>query len=161
MHTVSNIKHRRQFVVVMTRTHTNKVIPTNVNNSCSWNKISCQVQYMPHVLLFHTVIPKTTFMKQWITNDIPILIDHVTQYIPYEFFFFSFMCMLCTSLFVLSYFWPLCCLSFFDLRILITPLVYSNFLIYVDITTWHIEIYECLFFSLPAHINIINHYNQF
>ena len=36
--------------------------------------------------------------------------------------------MFCRSLFVpLSLFlWPLCCLSFFDLRILITPLVYSN-----------------------------------
>ena len=36
---------------------------------------------------------------------------------------FSFICMLCRQLFVLLYFivWPLCCLSFFDLRILITP----------------------------------------
>ena len=36
--------------------------------------------------------------------------------------------MFCRSLFVLLYFffWPLCCLSFFDLRILITPLVSSN-----------------------------------
>ena len=41
---------------------------------------------------------------------------------------FSFMCMLCRSLFVLlSFFvWPLCCLSFFDLRILNTPLVSTN-----------------------------------
>ena len=38
------------------------------------------------------------------------------------------LCMLCRSLFVLLYvlFWPLCCLSFFDLRILITSLVSSN-----------------------------------
>ena len=37
------------------------------------------------------------------------------------------MCMFCKSLFVLLYFvwWPLCCL-FFDIRILITPLVSSN-----------------------------------
>ena len=37
---------------------------------------------------------------------------------------FSFMCMFYRSLFVLLYlfFWPLCCL-FFDIRILITPLV--------------------------------------
>jgi hypothetical protein len=35
---------------------------------------------------------------------------------------FSFICMLCRSLFVLFsyFFWPLCCLSSFDLRILIT-----------------------------------------
>jgi hypothetical protein len=38
---------------------------------------------------------------------------------------FSFICMFCRSLFVLLYFffWPLCCLFFFDIRILITPLV--------------------------------------
>ena len=36
--------------------------------------------------------------------------------------------MFCRSLFVLLsfLFWPLCCLSFFDLQILITPLVSSN-----------------------------------
>jgi len=41
---------------------------------------------------------------------------------------FSFMCMFWRSLFVLLYFffWPLCCLFFFDIRILITPLVSSN-----------------------------------
>jgi hypothetical protein len=41
---------------------------------------------------------------------------------------FSFMCMFCRSLFVLLsfFFWPLCCLFFFNLRILITPLVSSN-----------------------------------
>ena len=41
---------------------------------------------------------------------------------------FSFMCMYCRSLFVLLsfFFWPLWCLFFFDIRILITPLVSSN-----------------------------------
>jgi hypothetical protein len=36
--------------------------------------------------------------------------------------------MFCRSLFVLLhfFFWPLCCLFFFDIRILITPLVSSN-----------------------------------
>ena len=36
--------------------------------------------------------------------------------------------MFCRSLFVLLYFffWPLCCLFFFDIRIPITPLVFSN-----------------------------------
>ena len=39
-----------------------------------------------------------------------------------------FMCMFCRSLFVLLYifFWPLCCLFFFDIRILIHPLVSSS-----------------------------------
>ena len=41
---------------------------------------------------------------------------------------FSFMCMFCRSLFVHLYFffWPLCCLLFFDIRILIAHLVSSN-----------------------------------
>ena len=41
---------------------------------------------------------------------------------------YSFICMFCRSLFVFLYFffWPLCCLFFFELRILITPLVSSN-----------------------------------
>jgi hypothetical protein len=41
---------------------------------------------------------------------------------------FSFMCMFCGSLFAVLYFffWPLCCPSFFDVQILITPLVSSN-----------------------------------
>ena len=41
---------------------------------------------------------------------------------------FSFMCVFCRSLFVLLcfFFWPLCCLSFFDIRILITSMVSSN-----------------------------------
>jgi hypothetical protein len=39
-----------------------------------------------------------------------------------------YTCLFCRSLFVLLYFffWPLCCLFFFDIRILITPLVSSN-----------------------------------
>ena len=41
---------------------------------------------------------------------------------------FSFICMFCRSLFVLLYFffWPLCCLFFFDIRIQIAPLVSAN-----------------------------------
>jgi hypothetical protein len=41
---------------------------------------------------------------------------------------FSFMCMFYRSLFALLsiFFWPLHCMFFFDLRILITPLVSSN-----------------------------------
>ena len=41
---------------------------------------------------------------------------------------FSFMCMFYRSLFVLLYFffWPLCCLFFFNLQIQVTPLVSSD-----------------------------------
>ena len=71
---------------------------------------------------------------------IPFLIHDLTRRVPPEeqeclpfrftpdYSIFSFMCMFCRSLFdLLSFFvWPLCCLSFFELRILITPLVYSH-----------------------------------
>jgi hypothetical protein len=47
-----------------------------------------------------------------------------------------FCAMFCRSLFVFLsfYFWPLYCLSFFDLRLLITPLVSSN-LLYCQMVT--------------------------
>ena len=52
------------------------------------------------------------------------------------------MCMFCRSLFVLLYFffWPLYCLSFFDIRIMITPLVSSkSSMIY----QWFIRVTSC------------------
>jgi hypothetical protein len=54
--------------------------------------------------------------------------DFWVQFFQMDITFFSFMCMFCISLFVLLYFFalPLCCLSFFDLRILISPLISSN-----------------------------------
>ena len=47
---------------------------------------------------------------------------------------FSFMCMFCGSLFVPLYFfsWPLCCLFFLDIRILITSLWYLQALLTGD-----------------------------
>ena len=57
-------------------------------------------------------------------------IKHATQW-GSRYSIFSFMCVFCRSLFVLLYFffWPLFCLFFFDVRILITPLVSSNSLL--------------------------------
>jgi hypothetical protein len=52
---------------------------------------------------------------------------------------FSFMCMFCRSLFVLLCFfcWPLCCLFFVDIRILITSLWYLQTLTFaVMASTW-------------------------
>jgi hypothetical protein len=47
---------------------------------------------------------------------------------------FSVMCMFCRSLFVVLYFffWPLCCLFFFDIRILITPFGIFKFFLTID-----------------------------
>jgi hypothetical protein len=52
---------------------------------------------------------------------------------------FSFICMFCRLLFVLLYFffWPLCCLFFFDIQILITPLVSSNSSSFLNIIDIH------------------------
>jgi len=41
------------------------------------------------------------------------------------------MCMFCRSLFVL-FLWPLCCLFFFDIRILITSLWYLQILLLIQ-----------------------------
>ena len=54
--------------------------------------------------------------------------DYIKWYNDLYYSIFSSMCMFCRSLFVLFslFYWPLCCLFFFDIRILITPLVSSN-----------------------------------
>ena len=55
---------------------------------------------------------------------------------------FSFVCMFCRSLFVpLSiFFWPLCCLCFFPLQILITPVYLKLFLKILYVTNQNIGI---------------------
>ena len=58
-----------------------------------------------------------------------VLLRYTDSDYPFGIFkLFLCLCMFCRSLFLLLYFffWPLCCLSFFDIRILITPLVSSN-----------------------------------
>jgi hypothetical protein len=64
-------------------------------------------------------------------QELLILPEHLSStpvFSGFRFLNFSFMCVFCRSLFVLLYFffWPLCCLFFFDIRILITPLISSN-----------------------------------
>ena len=61
--------------------------------------------------------------KPNLIHIIPLPLENQTSYL-----IFSFMCMLYRSLFVLLsfFFSPLFCLLFFDIRILITPLVTSN-----------------------------------
>ena len=60
----------------------------------------------------------------------------------------SFMCMFCRSLFVLLYFffWSLCCLLFFDLRILITSLWYLQTLF-----TWNPQ-YLTVFYIIQCNL---------
>jgi hypothetical protein len=58
----------------------------------------------------------------------PRICSNCRKHFPVLSSIFSYICMFCWSLFVLLYFffWPLCCLFFFDVRILIAPLVSSN-----------------------------------
>jgi len=61
-------------------------------------------------------------------NSISKITLAIDKYNPEISHFFSFKCMFCKSLFVLLYFffWQLCCLFFFGLRILITSLWYRQ-----------------------------------
>ena len=61
-----------------------------------------------------------------VKQELLILPEHLSS--PPCYSIFSFICMFCRSLFVLLYFffWSLSCLFFFDIRILITPLVSPN-----------------------------------
>jgi hypothetical protein len=65
------------------------------------------------------------FLRNPNLNEIKRYLEH---WLGTCYLIFSFMCMFCRSLFVLLsfFFWPCCCMSFFDLRILLTPLVSSN-----------------------------------
>ena len=51
------------------------------------------------------------------TSSPPVLVGFVL---------FDLLCVCFVDHFLSFFFWPLCCLSFFDLRIPITPLVSSN-----------------------------------
>ena len=77
-----------------------------------------------------------SFPHSWLSTgfrevqELPTLPDHLSS-LPFFnwvscYSIFSFICMICRSLFLLLYFFslPLCCLFFFDLRILITSLWY-------------------------------------
>ena len=91
--------------------------------------------YVPLVVNTSRSFPNSRFVT-WLARRVPLveqdlltLPEHLNS--PPVFsgvhVIFSFTCMFCRSLFVLLYFffWPLCCLFFFDIRILIAPLVSS------------------------------------
>ena len=61
---------------------------------------------------------------------------------------FSFLCMFYRSLFVHLYFffWPLCCLFFFDIQILITSLLYLQTLLtqILHVCSFYIDFLHCI-----------------
>jgi hypothetical protein len=100
------------------------------------------------MILKYTLVRNEDFYKnpwEWYIEDIWVhktsLTRHLSlewryqirrethEYVLYGSYYsiFSFIYMFCRSLFVLLYFffWPLCCLFFFGIRILTTPLVSS------------------------------------
>ena len=65
------------------------------------------------------------------------------------------LCMFCRSLFVLLsfFFWPLCCLFFFDLLILITSLWYLQTVLKDDgFVMMHQKLNDCLPYNLSLNI---------
>jgi hypothetical protein len=60
--------------------------------------------------------------------------------------------MFCRSLFVFLtfFFWPLCCLTFFDLRNMITPLVSSNSSC-ICISDWYFFCYTEIYYIVPLY----------
>ena len=92
-----------------------------------WPQICSTCKYFLFLSSFTTYYGFVTRLTWWVP-----LVEHLSS--PPVFIgvlcysIFSFICMFSRSLFVLLYFffWPLCCLFFFDIRILIDPLVSSN-----------------------------------
>ena len=80
------------------------------------------------VFCFLYVIRVVYFKETTYIKAVTIILSSIFSVTTCRRAIFSFICMFCRSLFVFLYFFfcPLCCLFFFDLRILITRLVYSN-----------------------------------
>jgi hypothetical protein len=100
----------------------NEYVPLVVNTS----------RCFPHSRLITGFVTRLARRVPLVEQELPTLPGHLSS--PPGFYWgscysiFSFICMFCRSLFVLLYFffWPLCCLFFFDIRILIVPLVSST-----------------------------------
>ena len=84
----------------------------------------------PRSWLIIRFVTRLTRRVSLVEQELPTLTEHLSS--PPDlcscYSIFSFICMFSRSLFVLLFFffWPLGCLFFFDIRILITPLVSSN-----------------------------------
>jgi hypothetical protein len=102
-----------------------------------WPRICCTFVNtswsFPHSWLITRIVTRVTRRAPLVEQELLTLPEHLSS--PMDFSgvrvtrSLVFLCvMFCRSLFVLSsfFFWPLHCLSFFDLRILITILVSYN-----------------------------------
>ena len=86
----------------------------------------------PDSLLITGFVTRLTRRVSLVEQELITLPEHMSSPTVFKwgscYSIFSFMCMFCRLLFVIlsSFLWPLCCLSFFGLRILITPLISSS-----------------------------------
>jgi len=85
----------------------------------------------PHAWLSNGVVTRLTRRVPLVEQELLTFPKHLSSppvLVGSCYSIFSFMCMFCRLLSVLLYFffWPLFCLFFFDIWILITPLVSSN-----------------------------------
>jgi hypothetical protein len=94
--------------------------------------------YMNHSWLLTGFVTRVTRRVLLVERELLTLPEHqelITDFSGVRFFRSLIFCVMCCKLLFqcLSFcpFLPLCCLSFFDLRILITPLVFSNSLYYL------------------------------
>jgi hypothetical protein len=79
-----------------------------------------------HSWLITGFVTRLTRRVRLVEQKLPTLPEHLSSppvLVGFCYSVFNFMCMFCRSFFVFMYFsfWPLCCLFFFDLRIVITP----------------------------------------
>jgi hypothetical protein len=78
------------------------------------------------------LITRVTRQVSLVEQELPTLLEHLSSLPDFREVHVAwslvFCVMFCRSLFVLMsfIFWPLCCLSFFDLQIMITPLASSS-----------------------------------
>jgi hypothetical protein len=99
---------------------------TNTRYNMDWPGLFTKAYY-PHKVIF---LPMISQPFGFITFDeMHVIIETNNGHnVSSCYSIFSFMSMFCRSLFVLScyFFRPLCCMFFFDIQLLITPLVSSH-----------------------------------
>ena len=116
--------HKSKNRVIRTHLKTNdqRYVPLVVNTSRSF----------PHSWVITGFVTRLTRRIPLVEQELPTFSEHLSSPpdfsgVPFIRSFVLWVCFVnrCLSFFSFS-FWPLCCLYFFDLRILITPLVSWN-----------------------------------
>jgi hypothetical protein len=144
---------------------------TNPTKNRGWTQVLWKSKQFQHMFLTYTSLFVFVMYWRWLfvfhilfrlwivlsvllftASDYPFRIPKLSNCLKGEnkrrkewIIYFRFMCMFCRSLFVLLslFFWPLCCVFFFELRILITHLTSSNSSWKYNIEHWVKIIFPC------------------